>query len=144
MLYFNAWIEEKLSIEFDAALVKESNISWISVNSSKPERSEGFSLVVNSSNRWADENIEEDLEIVKEKMITSLKQIIDFDLNDINYQNIHRWKYANADLRQGDKSLFDLNLNLGICGDWLISGRVENAFLSGLDLYKNINNLSHG
>lgn len=135
--------KEKLSIEFDAALVKESNISWISVNSSKPERPAGFSLVVNSSNKWADENIEEDLEVVKEKMITSLKKIIDFDLANINYQNIHRWKYANADLRQGDKSLFDKNLNLGICGDYLISGRVENAFLSGLDLYKNINNISN-
>jgi predicted NAD/FAD-dependent oxidoreductase len=125
-------------------LVKESNINWISVNTSKPQRLEGFSLVVNSSNRWADENIEEDLEIVKEKMITSLKKIIDFDLDKINYQNVHRWRYANASLRKGDKSLFDQNLNLGICGDWLISGRVENAFLSGLDLYKNINNLSYG
>ena len=132
---------EDINLEFDAALVKESNISWISVNSSKPERPKGFSLVVNSSNRWADENIEEDLEIIKEKMITSLKEIIDFDSKNINYQNIHRWSYANAALRKGDKSLFDKSLNLCICGDYLISGRVENAFLSGLDLYKNINNI---
>jgi len=130
--------KEKLSIEFGAALVKESNISWISVNSSKPERPKGFSLIVNSSNKWADENIEEDLEIIKEKMITSLRQIIDFDISNLSCQNIHRWRYANATLRTGDKSLFDPNLNLGVCGDWLISGRVENAFLSGLDLYKNI------
>jgi len=130
--------KEKLSIEFGAALVKESNISWISVNSSKPERPKGFSLIVNSSNKWADENIEEELEIIKEKMITSLRQIIDFDISNLSCQNIHRWRYANATLRTGDKSLFDPNLNLGVCGDWLISGRVENAFLSGLDLYKNI------
>lgn len=132
--------KEKLSIEFDAGLVKESNISWISVNNSKPERPKGFSLIVNSSNKWADENIEEDLEIIKEKMITSLRQIIDFDINNIACQNIHRWRYANATLRTGDKSLFDPNLNLGVCGDWLISGRVENAFLSGLDLYKTLIN----
>lgn len=68
--------KEKLSIEFDTALVKESNISWISVNSSKPKRSAGFSLVVNSSNKWANENIEEDLEVVKEKMIISLKKAL--------------------------------------------------------------------
>jgi predicted NAD/FAD-dependent oxidoreductase len=132
--------EEKLSIEFDAALVKESSLSWISINNSKPERPKQFSLVVNSCNKWADENMEENLEIVKEKMISSLRQIIDFDLSDIIYQNIHRWRYANAPLRKGEKSLFDKNLNLGICGDWLISGRVENAFLSGLDLYKNMEN----
>ena len=132
---------EDINLEFGAALVKESNISWISLNSSKPGRKNGYSLVVNSSNRWADENIEEELEIIKEKMITSLKEIINFDFNNIDYQNIHRWSYANAALRKGDKSLFDKSLNLGICGDYLISGRVENAFLSGLDLYKNINNI---
>lgn len=131
--------KEKLQIEFDAAIVKESNISWISVNSSKPQRPQNFSLVVNSSNQWADQNIEEDLEIIKEKLIISLRNIIDFDPKNIEYQNIHRWKYANAPLRKGNKSLFDSNLNLGICGDFLISGRVENAFLSSLDLYKNIN-----
>lgn len=132
--------KEKLSIKFDAALVKESDISWISINSSKPERPNSFSLVAHSSNRWADENIDENLAIAKEKMITSLKRIIDFDLKNIDYQNIHRWRYANADSRKGGKSLFDQSLNLGICGDWLISGRVESAFLSGLDLYKKINN----
>jgi predicted NAD/FAD-dependent oxidoreductase len=131
--------KENLELGFDAALVKESNISWISVNSSKPGRTGGFALVANSSNKWADKNIEEDLENIKEKMTTCLKETIDFDLNNIDYQNIHRWRYANASLRKGNKSLFDPNLNLGICGDWLISGRVENAFLSGLDLYKNIN-----
>ena len=36
-------------------------------------------------------------------------------------------------------SCYDQSLNLGVCGDWLIGGKVENAFLSGLDLYKNIN-----
>ncbi len=132
--------KEKLSTEFNAALIKESNISWISVNSCKPQRPEGFSLIINSSNSWADKNIEGDLEIIKEKMITSLRQIINFDLNNINYQNIHRWKYANAIPRQGNRSLYDPNFNLGVCGDWLISGRVESAFLSGLDLYNNINN----
>ncbi|MFT5703536.1 MAG: putative NAD/FAD-dependent oxidoreductase, partial [Rickettsiales bacterium] len=47
-------------------------------------------------------------------------------------------------LREGQKSLFDANMNLGICGDWLISGRVENAFLSAVDLCKNINNERKG
>ena len=129
--------KENLNIGFDAALVKNSIINWISVNSSKPERPCGFSIVVNSDNQWANNNIEEDLEVVKEKMTTSLIEILNFDLNNNNYHNIHRWKYANADFREGDKSLFDSNLNLGVCGDWLIGGKVENAFLSGLDLYKN-------
>jgi predicted NAD/FAD-dependent oxidoreductase len=131
-------------MDFDAAWVKKSILSWISANSSKPGRPEGFSLLINSSNGWADENIEEDLDLVKEKMIDALQKIINFRPNQIEYQNVHRWRYANASLREGQKSLFDANMNLGICGDWLISGRVENAFLSAVDLCKNINNERKG
>ncbi len=130
--------QEDLQLDFEAALVKESMISWISVNSSKPERTKGFALVVHASNQWADDHIEEDLDSVKEKMMIALKAIIDFDYNAINKHDIHRWRYANASLREGRPSLFDANLNLGICGDWLISGRVEHAFLSGLNLYETI------
>ncbi len=36
------------------------------------------------------------------------------------------------------KNLFDAKLNLAICGDWLISARVESAFLSATDLYNKI------
>ena len=131
--------KEDLKIGFDAALVRESIINWISINSSKPERPDVFSIVVNSDNQWADSNIEEDLEVIKQKMTASLKKILKFDPDNINYHNIHRWRYANSNFKKGDKSLFDQSLNLGVCGDWLIGGRVENAFLSGLDLYKNIN-----
>lgn len=132
--------KDNLEMDFDAARVKESIISWISVNSSKPERPDGFSILVNSTNHWADQNIEEDLEVVKQKMTTSLQKIVNFDLDNIHYHNLHRWRYANADDRKGDKSLFDPALNLGVCGDWLMGGKVENAFLSGLELYKNVNN----
>jgi renalase len=133
--------KDGLEMDFDAALVTESIISWISINNSKPERPKGFSLVINSSNEWADKNIEKDLEVVKKEMIATLRKIIAFDIDDIDCQNIHRWKYANAKSRQGEKSLFDSNLNLGICGDWLSCGRVENAFLSGLDQFQKLKSL---
>lgn len=132
--------KQDLEMDFDAALIKGSNISWISVNSSKPERPGGFCMIVNSTNKWADDNIEEDLEVVKSQIISSLRKLVDFDLKDIDYQNIHRWRYANSPPRSGNKSFFDPNLNLGVCGDWAISGRIESAFLSGLELYKNISN----
>jgi hypothetical protein len=132
--------KKDLKLDFDVALVKESIISWISLNNSKPARPHSCCVVVNSSNKWANENIEKDLESIQQKMMVSLAKIINLDLNNIDYQNIHRWRYANADSCKGKSSLFDSSLNLGICGDWMISGKVESAFLSGLDLYKNISN----
>ncbi|MDC3221502.1 FAD-dependent oxidoreductase [Gammaproteobacteria bacterium] len=127
-------VNRNLNMQFDAAVVKQSIISWIANNNSKPARPRGFSLVVNSSNKWADANIEEDITIVKDKLLDALKNIIELDDNDIEYSTLHRWKYANAKLQSGEKSLFDSQLNLGLCGDWFISGRVESAFLSGMNL----------
>ena len=51
---------DALPIEFDAALVRERDISWISLNSSKPGRPEACSLLVHSTNLWADAHIEDD------------------------------------------------------------------------------------
>lgn len=130
--------ENDLDLDFDAALVKESIISWIALNNSKNDRPKSCALVVNSSNEWAKQNLEQDLEFVTEKILQNLAKIIHFDINDIKYKSLQRWRYANASLRNEEKSLFDPNLNLGICGDWLISGRVENAFLSGLDLFNKL------
>lgn len=131
---------EALQLDFDAALVKESIISWISHNSSKPGRPEKFCLLVNSSNEWAEENLEKDPNILKETLTQALQHIITFDKSDLTYHNLHRWRYANIAKQNGEESLFDPNLNLGLCGDWLISGRVENAFKSGSDLAQKILN----
>ena len=130
--------KEKLNLEFDAALVKDSIISWISVNSSKKGRPEGFSLLINSSNDWAAANLEDDLSTIQEKLLNQLQKIIKIDANLIDYVNIHRWRYANANFREEEKSLFDQELNLGICGDYFLAGRVENAFLSALDLFSKL------
>lgn len=131
--------EKKIEIEFDAALVKENIISWISINSSKSNRPEGFSLLINSTNQWAHDNIDLDLDIVKEKLILELQKIVNFDVKGIKYENIHRWRYANCAKRSGEESLFDESLNLGICGDYFISGRVESAFMSANNLLKKLN-----
>ncbi|MDA7704940.1 FAD-dependent oxidoreductase [Rickettsiales bacterium] len=131
-------LKEKLNLDFDAALVKESIISWISVNNSKKGRPDDFALLVNSSNDWAKDNLEGDLDLIQEKLLDELQKITKFNRENIEYINIHRWRYANANFREAQKSLFDDNLNLGICGDYFLAGRVENGFLSALDLYNKI------
>ena len=131
-------LKEKPELEFEAASLRESIISWVSLNSSKPERPNEVALLVNSSNQWAETVIEDDLEQVKDQMMCQLAKIINIEPGNITYNSIHRWKYANADFREGEQSLFDEKLGLGICGDWLISGKVESAFLSGLDLSKKL------
>ena len=56
-------------LAFDAALVRRRDISWISVNSSKPGRNGKPSIVVHATNAWADQNLERDIEAVRDHML---------------------------------------------------------------------------
>ena len=49
-------------------MIHNEIISWVSVNSSKPDRdSNNFSLVIQSTNKWADKNLVVEKYAVKEK-----------------------------------------------------------------------------
>ena len=136
MLGFN----KEIPMDFEAGIIKNSILSWVASNGSKPQRAGQFALVVHSSNNWAEENIEGDQEKIKAQMMEEVKKIVPFENTDIEYSAMHRWRYANSPKRNAEKSYFDPNLNLGICGDYLIGGRVENAFLSGTDLVERMTN----
>ncbi len=131
-------LKEKLDLDFDAALVKNSKISWISVDSSKPERPEGFSLLANSTNLWAKENLENDQQKVKDELTVELGKILKFKEGEIKFCELHRWRYANIGLQDCEKSLYDAKLKVGVCGDFMIQGRIEAGFLSASNLAKKI------
>ncbi|MFK7839565.1 MAG: NAD(P)/FAD-dependent oxidoreductase [Bdellovibrionales bacterium] len=125
---------------WQAAEVKNSPIGWIALNSHKPERETEASLVVQSTNDWAEEHIE-DVEGAKKAMIEALHGLVR-KLPDYEVLGFHRWRYASAPEAQGDAYLIDPELKLGVCGDWLIKGRVEAAYLSGYRLIQSMNALS--
>lgn len=131
-------LKEDPKLDFQAALIKESIISWISVNSSKPQRAGGATILVNSRNSWAEENMERDIEEVKELLLEDLVDITKIDREIIDHVGIQRWRYANIGKQKGDSFIFDEKQALGICGDWLIHGRVEAAYQSGGDVAEKI------
>lgn len=113
---------------WQAAEVKNSPIGWIALNSHKPDRETEASLVVQSTNEWAEAHIE-DVDGAKAAMIESLHGLVD-KLPEYEVLGFHRWRYASAPEVQGEPCLIDSALQLGVCGDWLIKGRVEAAYLS--------------
>lgn len=121
-------------LDFDAALVRNSAISWISVNSSKPGRPADFCLLVHSSNAWAAENLELEDASVIEILINELSVVLKHDMSNAAYIGLHRWLYANIEKQQGDQALIDVDNRLAAIGDWCIKGRVESAFTSGREL----------
>ena len=50
------------------------------------------------------------------------------------HAEVHRWRYAKTEKPLGQSFLWDAKARVGLCGDWCLGHRVENAFVSGLEL----------
>jgi len=127
-----------LQLDFDAALVLNEDISWISANNSKPDRSPLSCLLIHSTNKWADMHIDDNRDEVMEYLYNHSLDIINFNEDTLVYKQLHGWRYANVEKQHGEASFFDTHEKIGVCGDWFIHGRIESAFLSGLDISKKI------
>lgn len=124
--------------DWDAAFVSKSILSWVSINSSKPNRNAPFTIVAMSKNDWAAENFELQESSVIAEMLAELARISGMKLDDAAYLKLKRWKYANAFRKDEPLELIDYVAQLACCGDWCISGRIESAFMSSLKLAKKL------
>lgn len=126
-------LKNSIEIGWDAALVREHDISWISVNSSKPGSQSQDALLVHATNNWADQNLSMSQELVADHLQNEVMQVTGLTAEDIEVRDLHRWLYANLPRHEKQRYL-DLDTGLGLCGDWCIQGRVEAAYLSAIDL----------
>jgi renalase len=124
--------------DWDAAFLLKSILSWVSINSSKPNRGELFTIVAMSKNDWAYEHFDQEESTVITEMLLELARISQKKLDDATYIKLKRWKYANAFRKDQPLELIDFASQLACCGDWCISGRIESAFMSSLTLAKKI------
>jgi predicted NAD/FAD-dependent oxidoreductase len=130
MLGFN----QPLQLPWQAALVHNADISWVSVNSSKPDRPAPFTLVAHSTNAYADAHIDEPLESLQRHLCTVLEDVTGIDAKHADFCQLHRWRYANIAAQSEPRALIDAERRLAACGDWCIRGRIEAAFGSATTL----------
>jgi predicted NAD/FAD-dependent oxidoreductase len=117
-------------LDWQAALVSDAIISWMSVNSSKPSRPEGFSMVIQANNVWAEQHLHQADETIKQLMLAEIKRISGINVDKASHVDLKRWVYANLPTQTGQSAYLDDQLKLAACGDWCIQGRVEAAFSS--------------
>jgi len=123
--------EQELALPFDAAIIVDEDISWISINNAKPGRHANFTMLVQSTNPWADAHIDDDDKSVLAHIREQTTEVIGYELTHAKHQALWRWRYANADKQTGERYILDADAQIAVCGDWFIQGRVESAFLSG-------------
>jgi len=137
---------EPLQSLWQAAVVKHSPIGWLAFESSRPGRAGGCGLLVQSTNTWAERHLDDDSRQVQRALWHELERLMAKTLPKPKYSRLHRWRYANTlptpkaidkatpEVSPEAECLMDEQLQLGVCGDWLLGGRVESAYLSGLAL----------
>ena len=121
-------------LNFDAAVVRNSPLSWIAANSSKHGRPASFALTVHSDNQWARTQRKGSTDTVLNSMLAALDELLGDQLPAPEHIAIHRWKYAKAETNLEKDFLLDESNRLAACGDWCAGSRVEDAYLSALKL----------
>lgn len=122
-----------LGPQWNAARSTHHRIGWLCRESSKPGRSTTERWTVQANLDWSNEHFIDDPLRVRDKLQKVFTEVTGIRTTPA-YADVVRWRYAEADKPYGKSHMLDTNLHLGICGDWCLGKRVEDAFVSGLEL----------
>jgi len=132
--WFMAVSRRILPVQFDAAFIADSPLSWICRNNSKPGRPGSETWILHASPEWSKSNLEAPADFVLDHLLTEFEKFTTISNSDILYKSAHRWRYALAGANTKTDSLWEASIRLGICGDWLAGAKIEGAYISGLTL----------
>ncbi len=122
-----------LGPQWNAARSTHHRIAWLARESSKPGRTMVERWTVQASPEWSDEHVQDDPARVEGKLLKAFSEITGIRAEPA-YMEAHLWRYAKTMQSLGEPHLWDAKAGLGVCGDWCLGNRVEDAFLSGLEM----------
>lgn len=105
-------------------------IAWAARNNAKPGRSGPEAWVVQANASWSQTWLEAPQERISEMLHAALAKAADREIPKPIASMSHRWRFA-LSAGTGDGALWNPDIALGVCGDWLLGPRVECAWLSG-------------
>jgi renalase len=141
--------EASLAPHWQGVLVETSSpISWLAHDSTKREDAKEVTLVVHSTPAFARENFDQELDIVKGKLLAEFIKLRAMNRHlfpkpqTLNpdplfplplWVDLQRWKYALASTFL-EVPFVQHSETFYFCGDWCGGARLEAAYLSGLAL----------
>ena len=121
-------LAEPQTLDWDAATVKGAPLGWIAVNATKPGRGTAQTFVCQSTNDWAEDNLERDQAEVQQILLDSFEAVTGIRVVEPAYLGLHRWRYAAVSKPASAPFLLDAGSRLAACGDWCGAGKIEAAF----------------
>ncbi|MDP2066182.1 MAG: FAD-dependent oxidoreductase [Burkholderiaceae bacterium] len=119
--------------QWNAARSTHHRVAWLAREPSKPARESLERWTVQASAAWSAEHLEDDAARVQGKLLKAFAEITGIRAEPA-LAEVHRWRHAQTVQRLGRDHLWDAKTGIGLCGDWCLGHRVENAFVSALTL----------
>lgn len=119
------------ALPFDAAFVNAGPLRWIARNSSKPGRTGAETWLLHAEAEWSEAHLEHTPEQVAASLLQAFAEL---GGPAPQHCTAHRWRYADCAPALEAGFAWQERAGLGLCGDWLHGGKVEGAWLSGLEL----------
>ncbi len=122
-----------LGPQWNAARSTHHRVAWLARESSKPGRTLIERWTVQASPGWSREHEGDDPARVTAKLLKAFGEITGIRATP-TFAEARLWRQAQTLVPLGETFMWDAALGVGVCGDWCIGHRVEDAFVSGLEL----------
>lgn len=125
--------DQAIKLPFAAAFINEGALSWLAHDSSKSERT-GQHWVLHASVAWSQAHLEDAADDVIALLVQEFNRLLlQWGQAEPTYSSAtaHRWRYARGNI--AEPIVQSAETGLVVAGDWLAGGRVEGAYLSGLN-----------
>ena len=122
-----------LGPQWNAARSTHHRIAWLARESSKPGRSPLERWTVQASSEWSQRHLEDDAERVKGKLLKAFAEVTGIRAEP-PHAVVHRWRHSQTTEPLGKSHAWDAKSRIGACGDWCLGHRVEDGFVSGLEM----------
>lgn len=123
-------LPERPDLDWSGAKVQDNPLGWIAINSDKPGRETSPSVVIQTTNHWAEDHLEDDPDKIRDLMTDLFSELTGVSLQGHEHAALHRWRYAGTPSPLEEPFLMDTDKRFAVCGDWCLGGRVEAAFTS--------------
>ena len=122
-----------LGPQWNAARSTHHRVAWLARESSKPGREQIERWTLQASAAWSREHENDSAERVTAKLLKAFAEVAGIRATPA-WSDARLWRQAQTLKPLGRPYVWDAARGIGLCGDWCIGRRVEDAFVSGLEL----------
>lgn len=122
-----------LGPQWNAARSTHERIAWVARESSKPGRAQTERWTIHANPLWSNEHRHDDATRVLSKLQKGFGEITGIRVAP-RHASVYLWPHAHTLASLGKSYAHDPSVGLGLCGDWCLGLRLEDAFISGLEM----------